>query len=141
MSITTRPIPSDIQKALNWWERSAIILRALYVILTMLSIICSVIVGSSSASSAVTSSSTGSSSEFGFLEAWQVAVLSMTAAIAVGVLSALDIRGNAERMRKAWRKLNIAAVRYKEETDYTIKQLNVAYAEAEAMISESKTPT
>ena len=135
----TKPIPPQIQSRLVWWNKSAVLLRISYVALTMLSIICSVIVGSSSA---VAASNTSSSlTRFGFLAAWQVAILSMTAAVAVGMLTAFDIRGHADRQRKAWRKLDTATLRYAHEKNYTIRQLDAVYASCENMLSDDKEPT
>jgi hypothetical protein len=131
--ISERPIAKELTDCLHWWNRAANILRALWVILAILSILCSVLVGGSSATSIATSGSTGSASKFGFLEAWQVAVLSIISAMAVGIMSALDIRGNADRTRKAWRMLNSAVIDYKTESHYKIEQLNKVYKAAEAV--------
>lgn len=133
------PVAKEITDCLHWWNRAANILRALWAFLTILSILCSVLVGGSSATSVATSGSTGSASKFGFLEAWQVAALSITSAMAVGIMSALDIRGNADRTRRAWRMLNSAVIQYKTELRYKIEQVNKVYKDAEA-IFENRAP-
>jgi hypothetical protein len=117
-----RRTPSPICKCLRDWNISAIFLRVAYIFLVLLSIVSSVIVAS----------------KFSSLDPIWVEILAMTAAISVGLLSALDIGGNANRMRKAWRKLNAAVIKYEEEENYTIEELLSTYEAAEAMIADSK---
>jgi len=88
----------------------------------MLSIACSVIVAS----------------KFSTLEPLAVEALAMVSAISVGLLSALDIGGNANRMRKAWRKLNIAVLKFEEDDTYKLEELLSAYTAAEDLITDGK---
>jgi len=130
------PLLPEIENCLHNWNSNADMLRGLFIALTALSLICTVLVGGSSATAATVSAT--SSSQVGFLTAWEVAVLSIMAAISVGIMSALDIRGNADRIRRAWRKLNSAVMEYKTEDGFTVEQLNQAYRDAEAIIGVSK---
>lgn len=128
-AVEPKIIPHEVEHALKWWNYSAIILRVVFAALTTLSLICSVIVGSSTATVAA-----GSLADIGFLEFWHIAVLSMTAAAAVAILAAFDVRGNADRFRKAWVWLHGALTDYKYQEDYDMKKLIDVYKDAEKLI-------
>ena len=132
-----KPVPQKIQTILSHWSIAANLLLTLYIAFTMLSIVCSVIVGSSSAVAA--SVSDNSLTRFGFLAAWQVALLSILAAIAVGALSAFDVRGNYVRRKKVVRILRDAILNYEQgKKGYTMDKLLAEFDSCEKTLMESK---
>jgi hypothetical protein len=117
-----RETPKRIRNSLRDWNIAAVGLRVIYIFLVTLSIVCSVIVAAKVSS----------------LAPIVVEGLAIVAAISVGLLSGLDIGGNANRMRKAWRRLNPAVIRFEEDSNYKEEELFRAYEDAEAMIAEIK---
>lgn len=141
---TKDPISNRISGCLSWWGASAILLRTAFVILMILSIGSSVLIGGSSVGATTTTttgSTTSGTSTTAFLQPWQVLTLSATAAISVGIMSGLDLRGNADRVRRAWRVLNSAVIHYETDPNFTVQELNEAYTKAEDIISEGRTPS
>lgn len=64
--------------------------------------------------------------------------LAFTAAVSIGLLNGFDIGSKANRMIRAWRKLNTAIFRYEGSSDATIEELIKAYEEAEIIIGDVK---
>ena len=63
--------------------------------------------------------------------------LSAGAAMSVALLSAFDLGLQANKMRRAWRKLNASVIRYQEGV-IEVPDLINAYEEAEGLIGDIK---
>jgi hypothetical protein len=87
----------SIEKSLKIWGRQAIYLRVIHALLTFSAVVCSLLVAAKIRS-------------FGpdYVE-W----LSFGAAVSIGLISAFDLGSKANRIRRAWRKLRTAYLRYK----------------------------
>jgi hypothetical protein len=112
----TKPLPSEIKTTVKRWRTQARWLRVIHVSL----LVCA------SAFSILTASEIGGDQGRTYF-----AVL---AALAVGVLSALDLGVKANGFRNAWRHMNAAMARYRCLEDFTVEKLIKAYEDAEALI-------
>jgi hypothetical protein len=59
------------------------------------------------------------------------------AALTVGLSSALDIGSKANRMRRAWRRLNVAIIKFEEKL-IGMDELIKIYGESEEIIGDVK---
>ena len=64
--------------------------------------------------------------------------LALTAAVSVGLMSGFNLGAKANSMRRAWRSLNAALLKYNHGVDNDAGNLIAAYAEAEAIIGDVK---
>ena len=115
-----RQLPTDIAARLKRWERISQGLRALQVVLAIVAIVCSLLV-----TSRITEPSYLPKELFSF-----------TAALAVTLLSGLDLGVRANRYRNAWRTLYFAAKKYEEEPDFSLEQLRASHGKAEDLIGD-----
>ena len=117
---TIRQTPKDIIKARRKWEQQVIGLRSINAILGIIAIFSSLLVAANWELLGV-----------------QIKYFAFMAAAAVSLLSALDIGSKANRMRRAWRRLNVAIIRY-EENLMSKDDLIKAYEDAEEIIGDVK---
>jgi hypothetical protein len=115
-----RQVPKEIAKAKKNWERQTVILRSIHAILVITAIISSLIVASE------WKTFDTEIKYFGFL-----------AALTVGLSSALDIGSKANRMRRAWRRLNVAIIKFEEKL-ISMDELIKIYGESEEIIGDVK---
>jgi hypothetical protein len=59
-----------------------------------------------------------------------------TAAFCLALLTAFNIGGKADSIRRAWRHVTAACMLYKGDAAFTLERLVKAYTEAEAMIGD-----
>ena len=111
-----REVPAEVAETFKSWHSQARWLRGCHVTLLI------------------------AASVFSILTAAQVsggqALLRLAAALAVGILSALDLGVKANGFRNAWRHMNAAMARYHSERDFTVEQLIQAYEAAEILIGD-----
>jgi hypothetical protein len=112
-----RPVPPQIEAAIKTWQRQALRLRIIHVVLLV------------------------SASAFSILTAAVVAVqlrpyFAVSAALSVGILSALDLGVKANGLRNAWRHMNAAMTRYVSLPTFTVEELIQAYEDAETLIGD-----
>jgi len=117
---TIRQAPKDIIKARRKWEQQVFGLRSIHAFLGTIAIISSLLVAA----------------DWAFLGV-PIKYFAFMAALAISLLSALDISSKANRMRRAWRRLNAAIIRY-EENLITKDDLVKAYEDAEEIIGDVK---
>jgi hypothetical protein len=112
-----RPVPPEIETTFQSWRSQALRLRILHVGLLI----------AASAFSILTASDVGVPFRRYF---------AVSAALSVGILSALDLGVKANGFRNAWRDMNAAMARYNSIPEFTVEQLIKAYEEAEALIGD-----
>jgi hypothetical protein len=112
-----RPVPPEIETTFQSWRSQALRLRILHVGLLI----------AASAFSILTASDVGVPFRRYF---------AVSAALSVGILSALDLGVKANGFRNAWRHMNAAMARYNSIPEFTVEQLIKAYEEAEALIGD-----
>ncbi len=117
---TVKQIPKEIEKQIKKWEQQVLPLRSINALLSMSAIIFSLL------AAANLEPYRGLTPYFAFF-----------AAISVSLLSGLDISSKANRMRRAWRKLNVAIIKF-EENCIPVCDLINAYEEAEEIIGDVK---
>lgn len=117
---TTKEVPQDIVEALRSWDRTAGQLRFAQVFLGVLG---------TSAALAVTTFT---------LELSPIIVkgLSFTAALCIGLITAFDLNGRANIVRRAWRHLNTVALRYRNVPEASLDSVVDAYSQAEEMLGD-----
>ena len=121
-----KQVPVEISKQLSRWAILAKLLRAGHAFLSITALLCSLLVSSDL-----------------ILIIPRIAVLdkkllAFIAALSVGLLSGFDLGAKSNRQRRAWRKLNTAIIRYKEELEYPVESLIKAYEDAEEIIGDVK---
>jgi hypothetical protein len=112
-----REVPREIATTFESWRSQARLLRACHVMLLI------------------------AASVFSILTAAQVSgkaspYYAVAAALAVGILSALDLGVKANGFRNAWRHMNAAMARYHSEPEFTVEQLIQVYEAAETLIGD-----
>ena len=120
----TREIPQEIGARLRDWNWQARLLRWGHWLLGAIAVISSVIVA------AKVHSLSGDAIQW----------LAVSAAAATGLLTAFDLSGKGNQMRRAWRHLNAAKLRFEHEPSFSEGQLIKAYEEGEKMIGDAKAP-
>lgn len=117
-----REPPSEISKQLRRWTLLAGVLRALHIVLGTMATVCSLLVAA----------------KINSFDRITIEWLSFGAAVAIGLLSAFDLGSKANRFRRAWRRLNIAVVRFSDDENFSKENLFAAYEAAEEMIGDVK---
>ncbi|MCZ7398091.1 MAG: hypothetical protein O8C62_00155 [Candidatus Methanoperedens sp.] len=117
---TVRQIPKEIAKARKKWEQQVFGLRTIHALLGMLAITSSLLVAANWGPYGI-----------------PIQRLAFIAALSVSLLSALDIGSKANRMRRAWRRLNVAIIKFEEKV-ISVDELIKAYEDAEEMIGDVK---
>jgi hypothetical protein len=119
VQIPNREVPPKMSDALRRWDRIAITLRYTQVALGTTGIVSALIVATFT-------------KELGdYLK-----VYSFLAALSIGILTAFDIGGKANKTRQAWRHLNTAILRYLYVQASSIDNLIDSYSQAEAMVGD-----
>jgi hypothetical protein len=114
-----REVPDEIKKAVNFWYRSAGILRFLHISLGLIAVILTITVASTIG-------------EKTSLTPW----IAWGAAISVGIMTSFNLGTKSNSMRNAWRVLNEAKIRYENQDDMTIEKLIDAYRDGEKLIGD-----
>lgn len=112
----------DINARLKTWGRQTNYLRTVHALLTFSATVCSFLVASKV---------TDENSAVRPYISW----VSFTAAVCIGILSAFDLGSKANRVRKAWRILNVSLMRYKKGK-LSIGELLDKYLQAEEIIGD-----
>jgi hypothetical protein len=120
VDLEKEPVLIEIETLLKSWERQTKVLRALHVLLGLIAIISSVTV----ASRLITPEST------------MMAGIAWLAAITSTILTYMGLEAKSNNMRTAWRILNTAVLRYREDKD--MKKLIEAYERGEEIIGDVK---
>jgi hypothetical protein len=58
------------------------------------------------------------------------------AALCLGIMSAFNVGGKADSVRRAWRHVTAACMLYRQDPEFPLAQLVRAYQEAEAMVGD-----
>lgn len=112
--------PKEIQNSLAKWKWQTAVLRLFHVLFAIIAIVFSLIVAA----------------KINSFQHEQIEWLALVAAVSTGLLGGLDLGTKSNNMRKAWRVLNSAVIRYKEDPDFTIKDLMKAYDDGENTIGD-----
>jgi len=117
-----RTAPGNITEALHAWGWQVPVLRTVHAILGIAAVLCSVLVAA----------------KISTFAAAAIQWLAFTAAGATGLLAAFDLGGKANRMRRAWRKLNAAVTLYEADGQISLEQLVQIYEQSEELIGDVK---
>jgi len=63
-------------------------------------------------------------------------VASFIATLCIGTLSAFNIGGKADSMRRAWRHVTLAVIRFRSEPNFSIADLTKAYDTGEQLVGD-----
>lgn len=113
---------NDLKKQCNAWKLEGSLLRTVHALLGIAAIVSSLLVAA----------------KINSFESEQIEWLAFLAAVSVGVLNGFDIGSKANRMRRAWRKLNAAVLRYEGIPGQGIENVIKAYEEGEIIIGDVK---
>jgi hypothetical protein len=113
---------NDINHQLKKWSLQTNYLRLVHALLTISATVSSFLVASKVA-------------DQGSVIRPYISWIAFTAAVSVGLLSAFDLGSKANRVRRAWRILNVSLMRYKKGK-LPIEQLLEKYFEAEEIIGD-----
>jgi hypothetical protein len=114
-------VPEEILRNLKSWNRIAQALRFAFVFL-----------GLSATLAGLIATTYGGD----VLDKFWTKFWTLTAAASIGILTAFDIGGKANSVRRAWRKLNAAVLLYRADPDYSIQALITEFQRAEALIGD-----
>jgi hypothetical protein len=115
-----REVPTEILRNLQSWKIMAILLRVTFVFLGSVATVAGLVV-------------TTFNGEIG---TWWTKIFALSAAAALGLLTAFDISGKANAVRKAWRNLNAAAILYREDPTYSFAELLKEYKKGEDLVGD-----
>jgi hypothetical protein len=129
----SRPLPGEIRRMLDGWSIQASVLRTVQVLLAIIAII-----GSVASAADLTKLLSGPKKDETAARLKSIAAIS--AAVAVALLTGLDLGGKSNRFRAAWRRLNDQATRYayNQTPPVTLKDLFDAEKDGETMIGDVK---
>ena len=116
------PVLKEIKYQLTTWKSQTNYLRIIHALLTISATVCSFLVASKV-------------SDQDSIVRPYIAWLSFIAAVSIGLLSAFDLGSKANRVRRAWRILNVSLMRY-EKGKLPIENLLEKYLEAEEIIGD-----
>ncbi len=117
---TTSPEILEIKQQLNKWSQQTTFFRLIHAALGTTAIVSSLLVAA----------------KLSVLV--PVEWLALIAAVSVGLMSGFNLGAKANSMRRAWRSLNAALLKYNYGVDTDVGHLIEAYAEAEAIIGDVK---
>lgn len=112
----------ELKKRRDRWLLEGRVLRAIHALLGITAIIASLLVAS----------------KINSFKSEQIEWLAFMAAVSVGLLNGFDVGSKANRMIKAWRKLNVAILKYEGNSNLTMNELIKAYEESEIIIGDVK---
>jgi hypothetical protein len=121
-AINKDAVLNDINARLKTWSRQTNYLRTLHALLTFTATVCSFLVASK-----VTDNDS--------IVRPYISWVSFTAAVCIGILSAFDLGSKANRVRRAWRILNVSLMRYRKGK-LPIEELLNIYLQAEEIIGD-----
>jgi len=117
-----RTAPDNVTRNLHAWGRQVPLLRTVHAILGIVATLSSVLVAA----------------KINTFKPIQIQWLAFAAAGSIGLLTAFDLGGKANGMRRAWRRLNAAVTLYEADGPISLEQLVKIYEECEAMIGDVK---
>lgn len=117
-----REPPKEILDHLKKWKINSAVLRFFHVLFLIIIIVTSVLVASR------ISLPINNFDEINWL--------AVIVAISTGLFGGLDLGSKSNSMRRAWRVLNSAVIRYKEDPTFTINDLMKAYDDGENTIGD-----
>ncbi|MGD9728289.1 MAG: hypothetical protein AB7G68_11035 [Nitrospiraceae bacterium] len=115
-----RTVPPGYLELLPVWNRLAQKLQTLYVVLGVISTVCSL-------------SAATFTTELGNIG---VKSCSFSAALALGLIGAFKLGSKANGARNAWRLLNAAVLAYQGDDNYTIQELHKQYLAGESLLGD-----
>lgn len=115
------PALKEVEIQLNKWKRQTFGLRTIHAVLGIIAVVASLLVAAK-----INSFNSDTIEWFAFL-----------AAVSTGLLTAFDLGSKANRMRRAWRKLNAALIKYRRQQINDIELLKI-YEESEDLIGDVK---
>ena len=117
---TSPPAIPEIEKQLKTWSWQTSVFRLIHAALGITAIVSSLLVAAK------------------LTLAVPLEWLALIAAVSVGLMSGFNLGAKANSMRRAWRSLNAALLKYKHGVDTSAGNLIAVYAEAEAIIGDVK---
>ncbi|HEX8708224.1 MAG TPA: hypothetical protein VF723_08285 [Pyrinomonadaceae bacterium] len=122
-----RPVPRKIATQLRKWSLHARVLRISHAVLVTIATLCSVLVAA----------------RLNPFQAIPLEWIAATATISLSLMNALDLGSKSNRMRKGWRRLYAATIRFEEnpktpEEKESLNNLIKVYEEAEDIIGDVK---
>jgi len=118
--VSHRQVPLEIHDNLRSWDRIATTLRIIFVTLGCIATVAAIV-------------ATTFNEQMGIL--W-TKVCICSAAVAVGLLTAFDIAGKANAMRRACRNLRAAIMLYKWESTFTVADLISEYRRGQDLVGD-----
>ena len=115
-----KEVPEYLVNRLKRWGIISNILRFVHVGLAIIAIVSSLLV-----TSQITEGTDFPKELFAFI-----------AALAVGLLSSLDLGTKSNNFRRAWRALSVVILRYENTNEISIEKLITAYDNAENIIGD-----
>jgi hypothetical protein len=117
-----KEVPPEIRKQLGRWNFHSRVLRTSHFVLVLTATVCSVLVAA------------------GWKPFPQARIdwLAALAAVSVSLISAYDLGSKANRMKRAWRKLNAAVILFLADPELTTKYIVKAYEKGEEIIGDVK---
>lgn len=112
----------ELKNQCRIWKLEGSLLRTIHALLGIAAIISSLLVAA----------------KINSFKSEQIEWLAFVAAVSVGLLNGFDIGSKANRMRRAWRKLNSAILRFEGISCNGIEEVITAYEEAEMIIGDVK---
>lgn len=122
-----REPPKEITYLLKKWKKSSDRLRAVHVSLATIAVVASLTVAAKIHS----------------FQSDQIEWIALTAAVSTGLLGGLGLGTKSNNMRRAWRILNAAMMRYREEPEeqFSMEQLIKEYEKGEEIIGDVNAKT
>ena len=118
MQTDPKKVPAEIASRLIVWNRSVQLLRFVQIFLGVVGVGCAIAIATFTAE----------------LSPLCLKSIAFAAALCTGLISAFDITGKANAMRRAWRHLNVQILRFDNLPDSKIDHLIDIYSQAEEMI-------
>lgn len=115
-----RAVPKPIIENLKSWNRIARSLRFIFVFLGCAATVSGLI-------------ATTFTEQLGFF--W-TKMFTFAASASIGLLTAFDIGGKANAVRRAWRNLQTAVLRYQEDSAYELSSLLEEYKRGEEAVGD-----
>ena len=117
-----KPIPKSIENELKKWSWMTATLRLSHLLLGITAIISSLLVAA----------------KINSFQPIAIEWLAFLAAVSVALMSGFDLGAKANSMRRAWRLLNAAIIRFQEDPNGKIEAVVDAYERAEEIIGDVK---
>lgn len=115
-----KQIPPEMELAYRWWNRMAVGLRYLFVLLGV----------------SATIAALGVTAFTEYLSPMHLKIGTFIAALSIGLLTSFNVGSKANAFRRAVREFTAASILYRETTEFTLVHLVEAYRNCENIVGD-----